>query len=350
MKKTPLYRKACEMIRARPSTVRRVRAEHGPGQFPESDAAARPDGDRALRRRERPPTRVASPICRSISATTRSASSGWPWVRSQRGLSGTWWRRKMMTRPSAAPRPNPSRQPRSTGKSTGSSSTMLASEPMAAPTQKVPLIARSAQPRTRAGISSSMAELIAEYSPPIAAPVRKRKVAKLRKSHRERRQEGGHQVQAERDGEELLAPQPVGQVAEDQCAEDCPRQVGRAQQADLGAGEVEALRLLQDSADGADQRHFKPVDDPGDPQRGHHQPMPAAPRQAVQRRRRSGRSDRYSGRWRSWDLLIQSPAITRREEPSDRIAVVEYVPSIFASVSRSRNASGKRDNPDNKPG
>ena len=43
-------------------------------------------------------------------------------------------------------------------------------------------------------------------------------------------------------------------------------------------------------------------------------------------------------------------AITHREEPSDRIAVVEYVPSIFASVSRSRNASGKRDNPDNKPG
>ena len=28
-----------------------------------------------------------------------------------------------------------------------------------------------------------MAELIAEYSPPIAAPVRKRKTAKLQKSH-----------------------------------------------------------------------------------------------------------------------------------------------------------------------
>ena len=60
---------------------------------------------------------------------------------------------------------------------------MVASEPSAAPSQKVPLIARSAQPRTRAGISSSMAELIAAYSPPIPAPVRKRKTAKLRKSH-----------------------------------------------------------------------------------------------------------------------------------------------------------------------
>ena len=50
-----------------------------------------------------------------------------------------------------------------------------------------------------------------------------------------------------------------------------------------------------------------------------------------------------------WTRLFP-PSITHREEPSDRIAVVEYVPSIFASVSRSRNASGKRDNPDNKPG
>ena len=65
----------------------------------------------------------------------------------------------------------------------GFSKTMLASEPMLAPSQNVPLIARSAQPRTRLGMSSSMAELIAEYSPPIAAPVRKRNTAKLAKFH-----------------------------------------------------------------------------------------------------------------------------------------------------------------------
>jgi hypothetical protein len=44
---------------------------------------------------------------------------------------------------------------------------------------KVLLIARSTRPRTRAGTSSSMAELIAEYSPPMASPVRKRNSAKL---------------------------------------------------------------------------------------------------------------------------------------------------------------------------
>ena len=33
---------------------------------------------------------------------------------------------------------------------------------------------RSTRPRARAGIISSIAELIAEYSPPIPAPVKKR--------------------------------------------------------------------------------------------------------------------------------------------------------------------------------
>ena len=60
---------------------------------------------------------------------------------------------------------------------------MLASEPAAAPSQKVPLMARSAHPRTRPGISSSIAELMAEYSPPMAAPVRKRKNANDTKFH-----------------------------------------------------------------------------------------------------------------------------------------------------------------------
>jgi hypothetical protein len=35
---------------------------------------------------------------------------------------------------------------------------------------------RSTRPRARAGISSSIAELIAEYSPPIPAPVKKRAI------------------------------------------------------------------------------------------------------------------------------------------------------------------------------
>ena len=58
---------------------------------------------------------------------------------------------------------------------------MAPTAPSAAPIQKLPLTTRSFQPRTRAGISSWMVELIAAYSPPIPAPVRKRNSAKLQK-------------------------------------------------------------------------------------------------------------------------------------------------------------------------
>jgi hypothetical protein len=47
----------------------------------------------------------------------------------------------------------------------GSSRTIAATAPIAAPIQKLPLITRSVHPRTRAGISSWIVELIAVYSP-----------------------------------------------------------------------------------------------------------------------------------------------------------------------------------------
>ncbi len=61
----------------------------------------------------------------------------------------------------------------------GSSSTIDPAAPIAAPIQKLPLITRSVQPRTRAGINSWMVELIAAYSPPMPAPVKKRHSAKV---------------------------------------------------------------------------------------------------------------------------------------------------------------------------
>ena len=51
---------------------------------------------------------------------------------------------------------------------------MVSSAPPAAPIQNEPLITTSIRPRYWAGISSSIAELIAAYSPPMPAPVRKR--------------------------------------------------------------------------------------------------------------------------------------------------------------------------------
>ena len=48
---------------------------------------------------------------------------------------------------------------------------MVMSAPAMAPTQKEPLMAMSMRPRYLAGMSSSIAELIAAYSPPMPAPV-----------------------------------------------------------------------------------------------------------------------------------------------------------------------------------
>ena len=83
-----------------------------------------------------------------------------------------------MPRPRIAPAPNARRQPTSRGKIAVSSSSSAARPPAAAPTQKLPLIAMSTRPRLRAGISSSIAELIAAYSPPMPMPVKKRQTKK----------------------------------------------------------------------------------------------------------------------------------------------------------------------------
>ena len=95
---------------------------------------------------------------------------------SQRGLSGTLRRTNMIARPMAAPSPKAKRQPRSIGKRLLSSTTKDRAAPAEAPSQYEPLMARSTQPRARAGMSSSMAELIAAYSPPMPRPVSARKI------------------------------------------------------------------------------------------------------------------------------------------------------------------------------
>ena len=104
----------------------------------------------------------------------RSASSSRPWMKSQRGLSGTVLLTRRIPSPSVAPSANEMRQPTSSAKIDSFRSTIEARPPIAAPTQNEPLMIRSTRPRARAGISSSIAELIAAYSPPIPAPVRNR--------------------------------------------------------------------------------------------------------------------------------------------------------------------------------
>ena len=120
------------------------------------------------------------------------------------------------------------------------SRTVESSAPAAVPSQNEPLMIRSTVPRTRAGISSSIAELIAAYSPPMPAPVKKRQTAKNRNELGERGGDRGDEVDRERDHEQLLAADAVGQVAEEQRAQTGAGDVDRGGAADLALGELDA--------------------------------------------------------------------------------------------------------------
>jgi hypothetical protein len=69
---------------------------------------------------------------------------------------------------------NATRQPHAGANNSVSRKSTAAAAPAAAPIQKLPFTARSTRPRKRAGMNSCMAELMAAYSPPMPAPVRKR--------------------------------------------------------------------------------------------------------------------------------------------------------------------------------
>jgi hypothetical protein len=88
-----------------------------------------------------------------------------------------------MTSPIVVPIRKASRHPTAGSIKAGSSRTIEPPAPMAAPTQKLPLIKRSVQPRRRARISSWIVELMAVYSPPMPVPVRKRNSTKLQAFH-----------------------------------------------------------------------------------------------------------------------------------------------------------------------
>ncbi len=73
--------------------------------------------------------------------------------------------------PRMAPRANSSRQPTSLGSSEAFSTGTDSSAANVVPSQNDPFTTTSTVPRSRAGISSSMAEFTAAYSPPMPVPV-----------------------------------------------------------------------------------------------------------------------------------------------------------------------------------
>ena len=136
---------------------------------------------------------------------SRSASSAWPRVISQRGLSGTACRKKMMIRPSTAPMPNPSRQPRSIGSSVGSSSTIVASEPERGPQPEGAVdrqVDPAAHPRRDQLVDGRVDRRVFAADPGAGEEAEDGEAPEV---PGEGRQERGDQVEAERDREQLLA-------------------------------------------------------------------------------------------------------------------------------------------------
>ena len=133
---------------------------------------------------------------------------------------------------------------------------------------------------------------MAVYSPPMPAPVKNRNSAKLHRFHDKRGGRGGDQIERERDEEQPLAPEPIGEPAEEQRPQHRAGEIGTAHQADLGVGEMQPRAFLERRRDGAGQRHLETIEDPGDPERHDHERMEPAPSQPVEPRRDIGRDDR----------------------------------------------------------
>jgi hypothetical protein len=117
------------------------------------------------------------------------------------------------------------------------------------------LIARFTRPRTRAGISSSMAELMAAY----ADAGEKAEEGEAGEPGREPAGHGGAHVDRQRDEEQALAPQAIGEAAEHECADDGAGDVQRPGPADLRGAEPQGVWPLEHAADGADDRDLEAV-------------------------------------------------------------------------------------------
>ena len=118
-----------------------------------------------------------------------------------------------------------------------------------------------------------------------AADARAREEAEHGERHdagRERREQRRPQIDRERHEEELLPPERIRESSEEERTEHRPCEVGAHGRADLALGQVERLRLAEDCGDGADQRHFEPVEQPRDPEGGHHTPVPSTPREPIE--------------------------------------------------------------------
>ncbi len=100
--------------------------------------------------------------------------------------------------------------------------------------------------------------------------------------------EGGrrrrHQVDAERDEEQLLASRAIREPAEDRRTQNRAKKIGAARKTDIGIAELQDGTFPERTRNRSGQRDLEPVQDPGHAQRHHDQRVEPPPRQAIQPR------------------------------------------------------------------
>ena len=268
-----------------------------------------------------------------MSATIFSASSARPCVISQRGLSGSHIRMKNTMSARAAPIRKAARQPCSGSITAGSSSTIAASAPSAAPIQNEPLMQRSVQPRTRAGTNSWMVGIDRRV---FAADARAGDEAEEQEAPEipgKRGRGSRQQVDGQRDEEQLLAPKPVGEPAEKNGTEHRAGQIGAAREPHIRIGELKDGAGFERARDRTGQRHLQAIQDPGHAERHDDQRVKTAPGQPVEPGRNIGFDDgagtgghaRINGTLAD---LLRRPD-TARVTRSNKSAKNRVPPSIF---------------------
>ena len=146
--------------------------------------------------------------------------------------------------PSAAPIRKASRQPNSGSMNAGSSSTIEPAAPIAAPIQKLPLmheVGPAAHARRDQFLDGGIDRGIFAADAGAGEKAKQREAPEI---PRQRGRRGRDEVDRERDEEQLLAAEPVGQPAEEQRAEHRAGEIGAADKPDLGVGELQRRALL----------------------------------------------------------------------------------------------------------
>ena len=97
----------------------------------------------------------------------------------------------------------------------------------------------------------------------------------------ERGEHGRDEVDQQRDHEPFFSPLPVREIRKDEGAGHRAGQIRRGRQTHLRFGQPQRRRVRQHRTKRADNRHLKPIENPGDPQRRHDQPVPSRPRETI---------------------------------------------------------------------